>query len=233
MSRRGSILRERQERENRKKEREEERIRTTQIQQERLERRINREIQREIIEGNPIISNPIYSPSPQQLRSPLHFIHLTEPREGGELVNSPGLPIPQNSPEEVRHTTSPELQTPPATTFFSAFTSRIERAVQQIISPSRENPQGISTGGNVLDIPIGIELQNSTNNTVFVKMRQFHSLKIRTAQNLVPFVSHYIETFQFIETFFHYNHFIPYTCENEISQFTKTPSIVLCLHSSL
>jgi hypothetical protein len=70
-------------------------------------------------------------------------------------------------------------------------------------------------------------------NTVFVKMRQFHSLKIRTALNLVPFVSHYIETFQFIETFFHYNHFIPYTCENEISQFTRTPSIVLCLYSSL
>jgi hypothetical protein len=54
-------------------------------------------------------------------------------------------------------------------------------------------------------------------NVVFVKMRQFHSLKIRTALHLVPFVSHYIETFQFIETFFHYNHFIPYTCENEIS----------------
>jgi hypothetical protein len=65
MSRRGSTLRDRQEQENREKAREEERIRTTQIQQERLERRINREIRREIIEGNPIISNPIYSPSPQ------------------------------------------------------------------------------------------------------------------------------------------------------------------------
>jgi hypothetical protein len=73
----------------------------------------------------------------------------------------------------------------------------------------------------------------SKDNAVFIKMRQFHSLKIRSALHLVPFVSHYIETFQFIETFFHYNHFIPYTCENEIRQLTKTPSIVLCLHSSL
>jgi hypothetical protein len=74
---------------------------------------------------------------------------------------------------------------------------------------------------------------DSPTNVVFVKMRQFHSLKIRSALHLVPFVSHYIETFQFIETFFHYNYFIPYTCEDEIRQFRKTPSIVLCLHSSL
>jgi peptidase E len=66
-----------------------------------------------------------------------------------------------------------------------------------------------------------------TTNVVFVKMRQFHSLKIRSALHLVPFVSHYIETFQFIETFFHYNHFIPYTCKDEISQFRKTPSTVV------
>jgi chromosome segregation ATPase len=75
--------------------------------------------------------------------------------------------------------------------------------------------------------------EEACSNVVFVKMRQFHSLKIRTVLNLVPFVSHYIETFQFIETFFHYNHFIPYTCENKIRQFTKTPSSALCLHSSL
>jgi hypothetical protein len=48
MSRRGSTLRDGQEQENREKARQEERIRTTQIQQERLERRINREIRREI-----------------------------------------------------------------------------------------------------------------------------------------------------------------------------------------
>ena len=140
MSQRESTLRERQERENREKEREEERIRRIQLHQERLDRKINREIRREIIEGNPVISNPIYSPSPVQLRSPLHFINLTVPREGGELGNSPGLPILQYSPEEVRYPTSLEIQTTPSTTFFSAITSRIERAVQQIISPSREHP---------------------------------------------------------------------------------------------
>ena len=73
-----------------------------------------------------MISNPIYSPSPLQLRSPLHFTNLTIPREGGDLGNSPGLPILQNSPKEVRHPTSPEVQTPPSTTFFSAITSRVE-----------------------------------------------------------------------------------------------------------
>jgi hypothetical protein len=76
MSRRESTLKERQEQENREKEKEEERIRRIQIHQERLERRINREIWREIIEGNLVISNPIYSPSPIQLRSPLHFYSL-------------------------------------------------------------------------------------------------------------------------------------------------------------
>ena len=41
-------------------------------------------------------------------------------------MNSPGLPIPQNSPEEVRNITSLELQTLPTTTYFSAFNSCIE-----------------------------------------------------------------------------------------------------------
>jgi hypothetical protein len=94
------------------------------------------------------------------------------------------LPIPQNSPEEVRHTTSPELRTPPATTFFSAFTSRVERAVQQIISPSKENPQGISTSGNVLDIPIGVELQNSTN--IEEPLENLNFLEDTSIRNLFP-----------------------------------------------
>src|SRR5450759_1394557 len=163
MSRSGSTLRERQERENREKEREEGRIRRIQLHQERSERRINREIRREIIEGNPSISNPVYSPSPIQLRSPLHFTNLTVSREESELGNSPGLPIPQNSPEEVRHPTSPEVQTPPSTTFFSAITSRVERAVQNIISPGRENPQGVPLDGNVLEIPTRVEPNDLTN----------------------------------------------------------------------
>jgi hypothetical protein len=99
-------------------------------------------------------------------------------------VHFPGLQIPQNSPEEVRHTTSPELQTPPATTFFSAFTSRIERAVQQIISPSRENPQGISRGGIVLDIPIGVELQNSIN--IEEPLENLNFLEDTSIRNLFP-----------------------------------------------
>src|SRR5450759_1930518 len=144
MSRSGSTLRERQEPENREKEREEERIRRIQLHQERSERRINREIRREIIEGNPIISNPIYSPSPIQLRSPLHFTNLNKPGERDELGTFSGLPIPPNSPEEVRHLTSPEVQTPPTTTFLSNITSRVERAVQNILSPTREPPQGVS-----------------------------------------------------------------------------------------
>ena len=163
MSRRESTLKERQEQENREKEREEERIRRIQIHQERLERRINRKIWREIIEGNPIISNPIYSPSLIQLRSPLHFTHLTVQREGGELGNFPGLSIPQNSPKEVRHPTSIEVQTPPTTTFFFAITSRVEWAVQNIIPPSREHPHGISIEVNVLNIPVGVEPQNPVN----------------------------------------------------------------------
>ena len=99
-------------------------------------------------------------------------------------MNFPRLLIPQNSPEEVRHTTSLELQTPPTTTFFSTFTSHVERAVQQIISPSRENPQGISIKENVLDIPIGVELQNLTNIKDFLENLNF--LEDTSIRNLFP-----------------------------------------------
>jgi hypothetical protein len=85
-----------------------------------------------------VVNNPTYSPSPEQLRSLLHFTNLIASGEEGELVSSPGLPNLQNSPEGSQHPTPPYLQTPPATTFFSAFTSRLERAVQQITSPSRK-----------------------------------------------------------------------------------------------
>jgi hypothetical protein len=85
-----------------------------------------------------VVNNPTYSPSPEQLRSLLYFTNLIASGEEGELVSSPGLPNLQNSPEGSQHPTPPYLQTPPATTFFSAFTSRLERAVQQITSPSRK-----------------------------------------------------------------------------------------------
>ena len=78
-------------------------------------------------------------------------------------MNFPGLPIPQNSPKEVNHPTPPKLQILPSTIFFSVITSPIEQVVQHIISPSRENQQGIYIEGNILDIPIRVEFQNLTN----------------------------------------------------------------------
>jgi hypothetical protein len=107
-----------------------------------------------------VVNNPTYSPSPEQLRSPLHFTNLIASGEEGELVSSPGLSNPQNSLEGSRHPTLPYLQIPPATTFFSAFTSRLERAVQQIASPSREKQ---SLGGTDLATTSGVELQNLSN----------------------------------------------------------------------
>jgi hypothetical protein len=50
-------------------------------------------------------------------------------------VSSPRLPNPQNSPEESGQPPPSSLQTPPVTSFFTPFSSRIERVVQQIISP--------------------------------------------------------------------------------------------------
>jgi hypothetical protein len=91
-----------------------------------LERRINRETWRDIPEEIHVVNNPTYSPSLEQLRSPLYFMNLIALGEEGELVSSLGLPNPQNSPEGSRHPTPPYLQIPPATTFFSAFTSRLE-----------------------------------------------------------------------------------------------------------
>jgi hypothetical protein len=126
MSRRELTLKERQNREAREKAREERQNRVEQLHRARLERRINREIRRDIPEEIPMVDNPTYSPSPEQLRSPLYFTNLIASGEEGELVSSPRLPNPQNSLEGSRHPTPPYLQTPPATTFFFAFTSRLE-----------------------------------------------------------------------------------------------------------
>jgi hypothetical protein len=128
-----------------------------------------------------MVNNPTYSPSPEQLRSPLHFTNLIASGEEGELVSSPGLSNPQNSLEGSRHPTLPYLQIPPATTFFSAFTSRLERAVQQIVSPSRERQyeEGIN-----LAIINGFELQNLPNNEEPLDNSGF--LGDRGVRNLFP-----------------------------------------------
>src|SRR5450759_4004313 len=135
MSRRELTLKERQNREAREKAREDMQIRDEHLNRARLDRRINREIRRKIPEEIPVVDNPTYSPSPEQLRSPLHFTNLATSGEEGRLTSSPGLPNPQNSPAGSQNPTPPHLQTPPTTTFFSALTSRLERAVQQIVSP--------------------------------------------------------------------------------------------------
>ena len=76
-----------------------------------------------------MVNNPTYSPSLEQLRSPLHFTNLIASSEEGELVSSPKLPNPQNSLKGSWHPTPPYLQILPATTFFSAFTSRLKWVV--------------------------------------------------------------------------------------------------------
>jgi hypothetical protein len=97
------------------------------------------------------------------LRSPLYFTNLPLSEEGSEPLGSPGLPIPQNSPVDVRHSTPLLLPTPPATTFFSTLTSQIERVVQQFVSPSRQRYIGSASEGNVLETSSGAELRNLSN----------------------------------------------------------------------
>jgi hypothetical protein len=126
MLRRELTLKERQNKESREKAREERQNRVEQLHQARLEQRINREIRRDIPEEIPVVNNPTYSLSLKQLRSPLHFTNLIASGEEGELVSSPRLPNPQNSPEGSRHPTPPHLQTQTAITFFFVFTSRLE-----------------------------------------------------------------------------------------------------------
>jgi hypothetical protein len=99
----------------------------------------------------------------------------------GELISSPGLPNPQNSPEGSRHPIPPYLQTPPITTFFSAFTSRLERVVQQITSPSRERQSVESTD---LATPSGVELQNLSNSES--PFENYNFLGDRGIRNLFP-----------------------------------------------
>jgi hypothetical protein len=77
MSRKGLTPKERQEQEEKEKERGERQIRIEQLQRERLDRRINRELQRgipkEIPKEIPVVNNPTFSPSPEQLKSPLYL----------------------------------------------------------------------------------------------------------------------------------------------------------------
>ena len=161
MSRKELTLKERQNKEAREKAREDRQIWDEHLNRARLDRRINRGIRREIPEEIPVVDNPTYSPSPTQVRSPLHFTNLVTSGEEGRLTSSPGLPNPQNSPAGSQNPTPPHLQTPPTTTFFSALTSRLERAVQQIVSS-----QGISQSLERIERVVSNEdeLENLTNN---------------------------------------------------------------------
>jgi hypothetical protein len=73
------------------------------------------------------------------------------------------------------------LQTPPATTFFSAFTSRLKRVVQQITSPRRERQFVERTN---LIAPSGVELQNLSNSESPFEDSNF--LGDRGIRNLFP-----------------------------------------------
>ena len=125
-----------------------------------------------------MVDNPTYSPSLEQLRSPLYFTNLIA---SGELVSSLGLHNPQNSPESSQHPTPPYLQTPPTTTFFSAFTSRLERAVQQITSPHRERQ---SIENIEIVVPNIIEFQNLSNSETPFEFSNFWGDK--SIRNLFP-----------------------------------------------
>ena len=111
----------------------------------------------------------------------MHFTNLITLGEEGKLVSSLGLPNPQNSLEGSRHPTSPYLQTPPSTTFFSALTSRLERAVQQITSPSRER-QSVERVETV--VPSEVELENLSNTGTPFEDSNF--LGDRGIRNLFP-----------------------------------------------
>jgi hypothetical protein len=167
MSKRGLNPRERQEQEEKEKEREERQTRIEQLQRERLERRINRELQRGIPREIPkeilVVINPTLSPSPKQLKSPLYFTNLSVTGEGNEFVSSPGIPNPQNSPEESVQPPPSFLQTPPVTSFFTPFSSCIERVIQQIVSPNKEKLDRTSKDGDGSETLSGVELHNLSN----------------------------------------------------------------------
>ena len=65
MSRKELTLKERQNKEAKKKTREKRQNEVDQLQRARLERRMNRETWRNIPEEIPVVNNPIYSPSPK------------------------------------------------------------------------------------------------------------------------------------------------------------------------
>jgi hypothetical protein len=188
MSRRGLTPKERQEQEEREKEREERQTRVEQLQRERLERRINRELQRgvprEIPKEIPIVTNPTFSPSPEQLKSPLYFTNLSVTGKGNEFVSSPGIPNPQNSPEESGQPPPSFLQTPPVTSFFTPFSSRIERAVQQIVSPNKEKLDRTSKDGDGLETLSGVELRNLSN--IEEPLENLSFLEGTSIRNLFP-----------------------------------------------
>jgi hypothetical protein len=101
--------------------------------------------------------------------------------EGNEFVSSPGLPNPQNSPEESGQPPPSFLQTPPVTSFF---TSRIERVVQQIISPNKENLERTSKEGDGSETLSGVELRNLSN--IGEPLENLSFLEGTSIRNLFP-----------------------------------------------
>jgi hypothetical protein len=78
-------------------------------------------------------------------------------------VSSPGIPNPQNSPKPSGQPPPSFSQTPPVTSFFTPFSSHIERAVQQIVSPNKERLDGTSKEGEGSETLSGVELRNLSN----------------------------------------------------------------------
>jgi hypothetical protein len=99
-------------------------------------------------------------------------------------VSSPGLPNPQNSPEESGQPPSSSLQTPPVTSFFTPFSSRIERIVQQIISPNKENFERTSKEGEGSETLSGVELRNLSN--IGEPLENLSFLEGTSIRNLFP-----------------------------------------------
>jgi hypothetical protein len=102
-------------------------------------------------------------------------------------VSSPGLPNPQNSPEESGQPSPSSLQTPPVTSFFTPFSSCIERVVHQIISPNKENLDRTSKEGEGSETSSGVELRNLSN--IGEPLENLSFLQGTSIRNLFPYSS--------------------------------------------
>jgi hypothetical protein len=78
------MLKERQNKEAREKAKEKRQNRVEQLHRARLERRINREIWRDIPKEILVVKNPTYSPFSKKLSSLFHITNLIALREEGD-----------------------------------------------------------------------------------------------------------------------------------------------------